>query len=184
MTFPSPGAPAGPAPAMAGTALADPRIRAISPADVPRTVELIMDLAIYEKMPEHCHITAPQLHAALFTEHPAVFGLAAFTSAGPDARQVGYALYFLSFSTWEGVHGIYLEDLYVTPDQRGTGLGNAMLTTLARTAVASGYARVEWSVLDWNTPSIDFYRALGAVPIDGWTKYRLAGEPLSRLSGR
>lgn len=174
MTFPSPSTPAGPV-------LTDPRIRAITPADVPRTVEMIMDLAIYEKAPEQCHITAAQLHAALFADSPALFGLAAFDSTEPDAPQVGFALYFLNFSTWKGVHGIYLEDLYVMPEQRGSGLGKAMLATLAATAIARGYARVEWWVLDWNTPSIDFYRSLGAVPMDEWTMFRLTGDALARV---
>jgi GNAT superfamily N-acetyltransferase len=163
-------------------AITDARIRQIRPADVRRTVELIFELAVYEKLPEECHITEAQLHAALFAPNPAVFGLAAFDSAHPDAHQVGYALYFLNFSTWEGVHGIYLEDLYVTPESRGSGLGKALLTTLAATADARSYARVEWSVLDWNTPSIEFYRSLGAVPMDGWRTFRLTGPALSRTA--
>ena len=95
-------------------------------------------------------------------------------------RCVGYALYFLNFSTWEGVHGIYLEDLYVHPDQRGSGLGRALLAGLAGVANERGYARVEWSVLDWNAPSIAFYRSLGAEPMDGWTVFRLTGPALRR----
>lgn len=161
----------------------DDRIRAITPAEVPRTVEMIYELAVYERMPEHCHTTDEQLHRALFAPHPALFGLAAFASSAPTARQVGFALYFLNYSTWEGVHGIYLEDLYVTPDRRGSGLGRAMLTTLAATAAARGYARVEWSVLDWNTPSIEFYRRMGAIPMNGWTVFRLTG-PALRAAGR
>jgi GNAT superfamily N-acetyltransferase len=167
----------------AAPVIPDERIRVIAPDDVARTVELIYELATYEKLPEKCHVTPEQLHAALFAEHPAVFGLAAFDSASAGARQRGYALYFLNFSTWEGVHGIYLEDLYVTPLARGTGLGKAMLRALAATAMARGYARVEWSVLDWNTPSIDFYRSLGAVSMDGWSTFRLAGTALARTAG-
>lgn len=168
------------------TAFTDPRIRSIAPRDVPRTVELIFELAVYEKLPDECHITAEQLHAALFGPRPALFGLAAFDGADTDidaaATQVGYALYFLNFSTWEGVHGIYLEDLYVTPERRGSGLGKALLATLAATAVDRGYARVEWSVLDWNAPSIAFYRSLGATPMDGWSMFRLSGLPLSQTA--
>lgn len=167
---------------LAAPVLTDPRIRAITPADVDRTVELIFELAVYERLPEECHITADQLRTALFAPQPAVFGLSAFESAGADAAQVGYALYFLNFSTWEGVHGIYLEDLYVTPGCRGSGLGKAMLTTLAATADARGYARVEWSVLDWNTPSIEFYRSLGATPMNGWSTFRLSSDALTAVA--
>lgn len=179
MTQPSISSPPG---TDTGPVVTDPRIRPIRPRDIGRTVELIFELAVYEKLPEECHITEEQLRAAVFAPQPAVFGLAAFDSTEPAAEQVGYALYFLNFSTWEGVHGIYLEDLYVTPGSRGSGLGKAMLTTLAATADARGYARVEWSVLDWNTPSIDFYRSLGAVAMDGWSTYRLSGPALSRTA--
>lgn len=170
----------------------DDRVRPTTPADVSRTVELIYELAEYEKLPGHCHITDEQLHAALFAPQPALYGLAAFESVGAgtaetDTRvgaQVGYALYFLNFSTWEGVHGIYLEDLFIAPDHRGSGLGKAMLATLAATAQAHGFARVEWSVLDWNTPAIDFYRSLGAFPMDDWTTFRLTGDALAQVGRR
>ncbi len=160
----------------------DPRIRPAIPADVPRTLELVYELATYERLPEHCHLTAEQLDAALFSPHPAAFALVARDGTGADARQVGYALYFLNFSTWEGVHGIYLEDLYVSPEHRGSGLGRALLASLAATAAHRGYARVEWSVLDWNTPSIGFYRSLGAESMDGWTTFRLTGPGLVRTA--
>jgi len=159
----------------------DARIRSITPDDVPAVVELIYDLAEYERLRELCHITADQLHAALFGRAPALFGLVAVGGEAQDAV-VGYALYFLNFSTWEGVHGIYLEDLYVRPDRRGSGLGRALLTTLAGVADEHGYARVEWSVLDWNAPSIAFYRSLGAEPMDGWTVFRLTGPALQRAA--
>ena len=154
----------------------DSRIRPIAPDDVPAVVELIYDLAEYERLRELCHITTDQLHSALFGPTPALFGLVAVD--GAQLSVVGYALYFLNFSTWEGVHGIYLEDLYVMPEHRGTGLGKALLKSLAQIAVERGYARFEWWVLDWNTPSIDFYRRLGAVPMDEWTVYRLTGDAL------
>lgn len=164
----------------------DERIRPIAPADVPRTVELVHELAVYEKLPELCHLTAEQLHSALFAEQPAVFGLTAWAKDGTSSydagNQVGFALYFLNFSTWEGVHGIHLEDLYVSPDQRGSGLGRAMLRSLAATASNRGYARVEWSVLDWNAPSIAFYHSLGAVPMDGWSTFRLTGDALAQTA--
>jgi GNAT superfamily N-acetyltransferase len=158
----------------------DPRIRPIAPADVPAVVALVHDLAAYEKAPEHCHLTTAQLHSALFGPSPALFGLIA---SEPDEPVAGFALYFLNFSTWEGVHGIYLEDLFVRPQQRGSGLGKALLIRLAQIAVDRGYARVEWSVLDWNTPSIEFYRSLDAVPMNGWTTFRLTGPALRTAAG-
>jgi GNAT superfamily N-acetyltransferase len=95
---------------------------------------------------------------------------------------VGFALYFRNFSTWEGVHGLYLEDLYVMPEYRGSGLGKALLISLAEVAVERGYARLEWAVLDWNRPAIAFYRSLGAVAMDEWTVYRLSGDALVEVS--
>ncbi len=161
----------------------DPRIRPIAQADVPAVTQLVYDLAEYERLREECHLTPEQLHAALFGPQPALFGLVATQQSGDTEHGVvGYALYFLNFSTWEGVHGIYLEDLYVRPDQRGSGLGRALLVALAEIAAEGGFARVEWSVLDWNTPSIDFYRALGAVAMDEWTAFRLTGPALERTA--
>ena len=157
----------------------DPRIRPIEAADVPTVVDLVYELAEYERLRELCHLEHEQLQNALFGPTPALFGLVA---EDPERNVVGYALYFLNFSTWEGVHGIYLEDLYVRPDQRGSGLGRALLTGLATIAEERGYARVEWSVLDWNAPSIAFYRSLGAEPMDGWTVFRLTGPALRRAA--
>ncbi|MGY1886893.1 GNAT family N-acetyltransferase, partial [Blastococcus sp. SYSU DS0753] len=99
-----------------------------------------------------------------------------------DGQVVGMALWFLNFSTWRGTHGIYLEDLYVQPRHRGTGLGKELLRTLAAVCVERGYSRLEWSVLDWNTPSIDFYRAAGAVPMDEWTVFRLTDDALASFA--
>jgi GNAT superfamily N-acetyltransferase len=152
----------------------DPRIRPVRPADVPAVVGLVYELAEYERLREQCKLTSEQLLAALFGPAPALFGLVAVQ--GDEV--VGYALYFLNFSTWEGVHGVYLEDLYVRPDQRGSGLGRGLLLQLARIAADNGYARVEWSVLDWNEPSIAFYLSLGAVPMTGWSTFRLTGPAL------
>ena len=115
----------------------------------------------------------------LFGEPPAAYALVAEV----EGQVGGFALYFLNFSTWEGVSGIYLEDLYVRPEHRGLGLGQALLNGLAEIAVSRGYARVEWSVLNWNQPAIDFYRRMGAVPMDDWTVYRLTGDALTRASG-
>jgi GNAT superfamily N-acetyltransferase len=156
--------------------MSDPRIRPARLEDIEKIVQLVYELAEYEKLVEECHLTAELLEAALFGDAPALFGHVAL--AGDQV--VGYTLHFLNYSTWEGVHGIYLEDLYVQPDQRGSGFGKALLLNLAEIAVRSGYARVEWSVLNWNAPSIAFYEAIGAVPMNGWTVYRLTGPALAR----
>ncbi|MEU8222608.1 GNAT family N-acetyltransferase [Kribbella sp. NPDC048915] len=155
----------------------DERIRRARVEDVPVIVELVHALAAYERAPEECHLTASQLTAALFGETPAVF----CHVAEHEGEVVGCALWFLSFSTWRGVHGIYLEDLFVRPDARGTGLGKALLTALAQECVQNNYERLEWSVLNWNTPAIDFYKSLGATPQDEWTTYRLTDEALTNL---
>lgn len=139
---------------------------------------MVRELAEYEKAPHEAKATAGQLREALFGEHPAVFAHIAEDESG---RAVGFALWFHNFSTWSGTHGIYLEDLYVRPDSRGAGHGKALLVELARICVARGYSRLEWSVLDWNTPSIAFYRSLGAVPMEEWTVYRLSGSALAAL---
>jgi GNAT superfamily N-acetyltransferase len=153
-------------------------IRRVEPRDVDAVVGLVHELALYEKAPEQCHLTAEQLHTALFNESPALFGHVAEV----DGRVVGIALWFLNFSTWDGVHGIYLEDLYVTPDQRGNGLGKQLLEALAQECVAKGYTRLQWWVLNWNEPSIGFYKSLGAVPMDEWTTMRVADEALVKLA--
>jgi GNAT superfamily N-acetyltransferase len=152
----------------------DPRIRPIEPADVSAVTDLVYELAEYERLRSECHLTADQLTSALFGPAPALYGLVAIS----ENEIVGYALYFLNFSTWEGVHGIYLEDLYVRPGQRGSGLGRGLLLGLADIAERRGYARVEWSVLDWNAPSIAFYESIGAVPMAGWSVFRLTGPAL------
>lgn len=153
------------------------RIRSISPADVPTVVELVYDLAEYEKARHECRLTAEQLHEALFCDRPALYGHVAEV----DGAVVGFALWFLNFSTWNGTHGIYLEDLYVRPQHRGSGLGKQLLRTLAQECETRGYSRLEWWVLDWNTPAIDFYRSVGAVPMDEWTVFRLTGDALKEF---
>lgn len=155
------------------------RIRRIEPSDVERVVELVHELARYEKAPDECHLTAGQLATALFGPSPALFGHVA--EAGGEV--IGMALWFLNFSTWDGLHGIYLEDLFVRPEHRGGGLGRALLAALAAECVARGYTRLQWSVLNWNEPSIAFYRKLGAVPLDEWTVFRVSGDALMRLAG-
>ncbi|MFD5031483.1 GNAT family N-acetyltransferase [Streptomyces sp. NPDC058405] len=155
-------------------------IRTATAADVPVIHAMIRELAAYEKALDEVRASEEQLREALFGERPAAF---AHIAESDDGEAVGFALWFLSFSTWRGVHGIYLEDLYVRPERRGGGYGTALLTELARICVERGYERLEWSVLDWNEPSIAFYRSLGARPKDGWTVFRLTDEPLGALGG-
>ncbi|MFF2148132.1 GNAT family N-acetyltransferase [Kitasatospora sp. NPDC058190] len=157
-------------------------IRAAVVTDVPVILTMIRELADYEKAPQEAVATEEQLREALFGANPALFGLIAEDDT--TGEPVGFAVWFLNFSTWRGTHGIYLEDLYVRPEARGGGHGKALLLELARIAVERGYARVEWSVLDWNQPSIDFYKSLGAVPMDEWTVYRLTGEALTAAGSR
>jgi GNAT superfamily N-acetyltransferase len=156
-------------------------IRPIAPADVPAVVRLVHDLAEYEKAADECHLTDAQLRAALFGEHPALFGHVAVDAGGTVA---GFALWFLNFSTWDGVHGVYLEDLYVRPELRGSGIGRALLAALARVCVERGYSRLSWWVLGWNGDAIDFYESLGAQAMDEWTVYRLTGPALDSLARR
>lgn len=155
-------------------------IRPATPADVPALHTLIRELADYEKALSEARATEEQLRSALFGDHPAVHAHVATDSTD---TVIGYAVWFLNFSTWRGVHGIHLEDLYVRPQSRGGGHGKALLTALARICVDRGYQRLEWSVLTWNTPAIDFYESLDARPQDDWTVYRLTDEALVRASG-
>ncbi|WP_024795511.1 GNAT family N-acetyltransferase [Tomitella biformata] len=153
-------------------------IRRVAPADVPAIVELIYGLAEYERLRHECTATPEQVHAALFCEQPAVFGHVAVE----DGAVVGMALWFLTFSTWDGVHGIHLEDLYVLPERRGQGHGALLLGALAQVCVERGYTRLEWEVLDWNAPAIGFYESIGAGGRTEWTNYRLTGNPLHALA--
>ncbi|MFJ3718902.1 GNAT family N-acetyltransferase [Streptomyces sp. NPDC090057] len=154
-------------------------IRSATPADVPVIHALIRELAEYEKAPQEARATEEQLREALFGERPAAYAHMAVDDE--TGESVGFALWFLNFSTWRGVHGIYLEDLYVRPSARGGGHGRALLTELARICVRRGYERLEWSVLNWNRPAIGFYEALGARPQDEWTVYRLTDGALAGL---
>jgi GNAT superfamily N-acetyltransferase len=155
-----------------------PCVREARESDLDRILQLIIDLATYEESVHEVKTTTDQLRAALFGPQPAAYALVAEW----HERVVGLALYFRNFSTWEGVHGIYLEDLYVMEEYRGFGLGKALLMSLAELTVEGGYARLDWAVLDWNQPAIDFYRSLGAVSMDEWTVYRLSGEALSTVA--
>ena len=147
-------------------------------ADVPAMVGLIRDLADYERALTEVRVSEDDLTAALFGPAPAVFAHVAVV----DDEVVGLALWFRSFSTWLGRAGVYLEDLFVAPSARGRGLGRRLLVALAGECVEHGYGRLEWSVLDWNTPAQGFYRSVGAVPMEEWTVWRLSGEPLVRLA--
>jgi GNAT superfamily N-acetyltransferase len=153
------------------------RVRRARRDDVPVMVRLVRELAAYEKAEHEVRLTEEQLSAALFGESPALFGHVALADGSDEV--VGLALWFLNFSTWRGTHGIYLEDLYVSPGHRGTGLGRELLRTLAAECVDRGFSRLEWAVLDWNTPSIDFYRAVGALPMDEWSVFRLTDDALT-----
>ena len=154
-------------------------IRPVRPSDVPAIVAMVHELAEYERALELCHLTEDQLHAALFGQRPALFG---HVAVDIDDQPFGYALWFLNFSTWEGVHGVYLEDIYVRPHARGTGAGRALLSTLAAICVERGYQRLEWWVLNWNSLARDFYAAIGAVAMDEWVSYRLTGPALQAVA--
>jgi GNAT superfamily N-acetyltransferase len=157
-------------------------IRPVRPEDVPAVVRMVHELAEFERAPHECQLTERQLGAALFGEGPApaLFG---HVGVDPAGEPHGFALWFLNFSTWAGLHGIYLEDLYVTPAARGSGLGRDLMATLARICVDRGYARLNWSVLDWN-PAREFYAAIGAEAVDEWVPYRLIGPALADLAAR
>ena len=155
-------------------------IREATPADVPEILAMIHELADYEKAPHEVVATPGLLREALFGPDPAVYALMA--EDDDTGAVVGFALWFRNFSTWLGRHGVYLEDLYVRPSHRGRGYGKALLQDLARIAVERGYGRFEWWVLDWNTPAIEFYRSIGAEPMDEWTVQRVSGEALHGLA--
>jgi GNAT superfamily N-acetyltransferase len=153
-------------------------IRQARPADVPAIYRLIGELADYERAPHEVTGTQDDLRQALFGPEPAVFAHV----ADHEGRVAGFALWFLNYSTWLGKHGIYLEDLYVSRELRGLGLGKALLAELAAICVERGYGRLEWWVLDWNAPARGFYASLGATEMDEWTVHRLTGQPLLELA--
>jgi GNAT superfamily N-acetyltransferase len=155
------------------------KIRRAVPEDVSTIHQLIRDLAQYERALELARATPEQIQQSFFSDAPNVFCDLVET----DEQEVaGFAVWFLNYSTWTGTHGIYLEDLFVKPEFRGRGYGKALLVHLAQVCVAKGYHRLKWSVLDWNQPSIDFYRSLGADSLDDWTEFRLTSESLSNLA--
>ncbi len=153
-------------------------IRPATPADIAVIRQLIVELAVYEREPDAVKASEADLHEALFGDRP----LAEAVLAEIAGEAVGMALFFSNFSTWAGKGGIYLEDLFVRPQARGQGVGKALLVHLAAIAMARDYSRFEWSVLDWNTPAIGFYKGLGAVMQDEWTKMRVEGDALARLA--
>jgi GNAT superfamily N-acetyltransferase len=156
------------------------RIRSATKEDVPVVAELIRGLARYEKLEHEVVMTEDLLAAGLFGERP----YAEVLLAVDEDRPVGFALFFHNFSTFLGRPGIYLEDLFVVPEERGSGVGRALLEHLARLTVDRGCGRLEWAVLDWNRDAIAFYERLGAHPNSDWTVYRLTGEALSTLAGQ
>ena len=158
------------------------QIRPAHVEDVPVILQLIRDLATYERAPNDVTATEEQLVDVLFGERPAAEVLLAFEGQSP----VGFAVFFYNFSTWLGRPGLYLDDLFVKPEMRGKGYGRALLIELAKIARDRGCGRMEWAVLDWNEPAIEFYRALGAKPMDEWTVFRLTRDGIASLadSGR
>jgi GNAT superfamily N-acetyltransferase len=155
-------------------------IRPAREGDVPAIHQMIGELAEYERGRHEVIATSGDLHRALFGPRPALFAHVAEAGGEP----VGYAIWFLNYSTWTGTHGIYLEDLYVRPAHRGSGLGRDLLAELARICVERGYHRLQWWVLDWNEPARGFYASLGAAAMDEWTVYRVDGPALASLAAR
>ena len=154
-------------------------IRPARPDDVPELVAFVRELAAYERAESEVKLDEPQLHSVLFGPDPQAYCLVA--TPDDSDEPVGFAVWFVTFSTWLGRHGIYLEDLYVREQHRRAGHGRALLAALAQICVDRGYGRLEWAVLDWNAPAIAFYEALGATAQDEWTVHRLSGAALSTL---
>ena len=168
-----------------------PEVRPARPEDIPEILAMVRELADYERSAHEVRATEQMLADLLFGSNTPSGAPAAYCHVAqaptPDAdgpALAGMALWFLNASTWRGQHGIYLEDLYVRPAFRGFGLGQALMAELARICIDRGYARLEWWVLDWNTPAIDFYRALGAQSMDEWTVHRITSTHLERLAER
>lgn len=154
------------------------RIRSAIPTDTDVILELIMELAIYEKTPEEAIATAEQIQEHFFGPNPMVF----CDIVEVDGVAAGFAVWFLNYSTWQGKPGLYLDDLFVRPEHRKKGYGKALLKHLAKKCVDNGYGRFQWWVLDWNQPAIDFYESLGAVDMGEWTVMRVSGDALKKLA--
>ena len=159
--------------------IADFHIRPARVDDVSVILQLIRDLATYERAPDEVTATEEQLVDVLFDERPAAEVLLAFEAESA----VGFAVYFYNFSTWLGRAGLYLEDLFVKPEKRGKGYGRALLVELAKIARDRGCGRMEWAVLNWNEPAIKFYQTLGARPMNEWTVFRLTRDEIAKLAG-
>jgi len=153
-------------------------LRDATPVDVPVLLGFIRDLAAFEREPDAVKMTEPQLHYALFGARPRAEALVAETEAGAS----GFAIWFETFNTWTGTPALYLEDIFVVPAARKLGIGKAIFAHLAKLAVTRGWRRMEWSVLNWNEPAVDFYTGLGAEPLADWTKYRLSGAALTAVA--
>ena len=153
------------------------KIRPARQEEVRVVLQLIHDLAVYEKAPNEVEATEKELLETIFTSDPKVF----CDLVEVDGEIAGMAIWFLNYSTWQGKHGIYLEDLFIKPEYRGRGYGKALLKHLAKICDDKGYGRFQWWVLDWNSPAIEFYRSLGAVAMDEWTVYRVSGQALKEL---
>ena len=149
-------------------------IRSAQVKDVDSIHKLIVELAIYEKEPDAVTATVEDIERSLFTDNPVAF----CHVAEIDGEIVGIAIWFLNYSTWLGKTGLYLEDLFVKPEFRGQGIGLEFMRTLAKLCIENGYERFQWWVLDWNEPSINFYKSIGAEAMDEWTVYRLSGQNL------
>ena len=161
------------------------RIRRANKGDAPVILQLIKELAAYERAPDAVEATEADLLATLFASDPRVFcDLIEVQDEvqNGETRVAGMALWFLNYSTWQGKHGIYLEDLFVRPEFRGSGYGKALLKHLAQICTAEGYGRLQWWVLDWNQSAIDFYRSIGAEAMDEWTVFRVSGQALADLA--
>ena len=153
------------------------RIRRAVRQDATLISDLIYELALYENAPEKCHATPEKIESSVFDR-----GEAKVLIAELEGTPVGFALYFYNYSTWMAGKGLYLEDLFVRPEARGKGIGKKLLKTLAGIAADEGCSRFDWVCLDWNEPSIAFYKKMGAVPLTDWTIYRLDGEALAALA--
>lgn len=154
------------------------QIRPATIADTEEILALIYELAVYEKAPDDAKATREQIIEGFFSESPKVF----CEIVEVDEAIAGLAIWFLNYSTWQGKHGIYLEDLFVRPQYRGKGYGKALLKHLAAICEKRGYGRFQWWVLDWNTPAIEFYKSLGAKAMDSWTVYRVSEDALNELA--